>query len=298
LELPARIYKDMKVSMKFVFILLCSVALCYAQSEVALAPAGSAPTVNSSTGASPAENPKTDAGSIKQQAPEASAPAASSAPTTSAQTAATQTTPAPGATPVTVLDLPPARKPGSEAKAAAGSKPAEAGGKTKAEAQPYVIGALDVLSVKVWGQQNLTSMYAVAADGTISMPLIGDLTADGLTREQLRDAISRKLAECCFNNDPEVDVQVEKINSKRYFVYGGVGRAGEYPLIRPTTIMDALSEVGGFRDFANTKKIRIQRTLPSGQTTELKFNYKEVSNGKNMEQNILILNGDRIFVPE
>ncbi len=276
----------MKVSMKFVFILLCSVALCCAQSEVALAPARSAPTVNSSTGAGPAESPKTDA----------AAPAGSSAPTTSAQTAATQT--APGATPVAVPDLPPARKPGSEAKAAAGSKPAEAGGKTKADAQPYVIGALDVLSVKVWGQQNLTSMYAVAADGTISMPLIGDLTADGLTREQLRDAISRKLAECCFNNDPEVDVQVEKINSKRYFVYGGVGRAGEYPLIRPTTIMDALSEVGGFRDFANTKKIRIQRTLPSGQTTELKFNYKEVSNGKNMEQNILILNGDRIFVPE
>jgi polysaccharide biosynthesis/export protein len=277
----------MKVSLKVVFTLLCSVALCCAQSEVAPAASGSAPTVNSSASTSPADNPKTDAVLIKQPTPEASAPATSSATVTT-----------PGAPPLAPPDLPPARKPGSDVKAAAGSKPAEAGAKTKAEAQPYVIGALDVLSVKVWGQQNLTSMYAVAADGTISMPLIGDLTADGLTREQLRDAISKKLAECCFNNDPEVDVQVEKINSKRYFVYGGVGRAGEYPLIRPTTIMDALSEVGGFRDFANTKKIRVQRMLPSGQTTELKFNYKEVSNGKNMEQNILILNGDRIFVPE
>lgn len=264
----------MKVSLKCVFTLLCSVALCCAQSEVAPAPSGSAPAVNSSAGASPAENQKTEAVAIKQPTSDATTPTAS------------------------VPDLPPARKPGSDAKAAVGSKPAEAGGKAKADAQPYVIGALDVLSVKVWGQQNLTSMYAVAADGTISMPLIGDLTADGLTREQLKDSISKKLAACCFNNDPEVDVQVEKINSKRYFVYGGVGRAGEYPLIRPTTIMDALSEVGGFRDFANTKKIRIQRTLPSGQTTELKFNYKDVSTGKNMEQNILILNGDRIFVPE
>ena len=130
------------------------------------------------------------------------------------------------------------------------------------------------------------------------MPLIGDITADGLTREQLKDAISKKLAECCFNNDPEVDVQVEKINSKRYFVYGGVGHQGQYQLIRPTTVMDALSEVGGFGSFSNTKKIRIQRTLPSGQVTELKFNYKEVSQGKNMQQNILLQNGDRIFVPE
>lgn len=130
------------------------------------------------------------------------------------------------------------------------------------------------------------------------MPLIGDVVADGLTKDQLKAAISKKLAECCFNNDPEVDVQVEKINSKRYFVYGGVGRAGEFPLVRPTTVMDALSEVGGFRDFANTKKIRIQRMLPNGQTTELKFNYKDVSKGKNMEQNILLQNGDRIFVPE
>ncbi|MDP9055132.1 MAG: polysaccharide export protein [Acidobacteriota bacterium] len=196
---------------------------------------------------------------------------------------------APAAAPA--QDLPPVRKPGSEVK--------PPGAKTgSADAQPYVIGPLDVLSIKVWGQQNLTSLYAVAADGTISMPLVGDVTADGLTRERLRDTIAKKLAECCFNNNPEVDVQVEKINSKRYFVYGGVGRSGQYPLIRPTTVMDALSEVGGFRDFANTKKIRIQRRLPSGETTEFKFNYKDVSKGRNMEQNIQIQNGDRIFVPE
>jgi polysaccharide biosynthesis/export protein len=253
----------MKMSLRLVFPLLFAAALCCAQSEVASAPGGSTPVVNSPPAASAVTGK--DVG----------------------------TTPQTQAAPVPAPDLPPTRKPGADVKPAAGAAKG-----TAKESQPYVIGALDVLSVKVWGQQNLTSMYAVAADGSISLPLIGDIAADGLTREQLKEAISKKLAECCFNNDPEVDVQVEKINSKRYFVYGGVGHAGEYPLIRPTTVMDAMSAVGGFGQFSNTKKIRIQRTLPSGQVTELKFNYKEVSQGKNMEQNILIQNGDRIFVPE
>jgi polysaccharide export outer membrane protein len=295
----------MKMSLRLVFPLLITAALCCAQSEVASAPAGSAPAVNPPPAASADTGKDSGTPASTALAPANAVPIQGGAQNTTpgaAPAPAATTAQTPGA-PVPAPDLPPVRKTGAEVKPAAGKTPAAttaagvAKGTTK-ETQPYVIGALDVLAVKVWGQQNLTSMYAVAADGTISMPLIGDVTADGLTREQLKEAISKKLAECCFNNDPEVDVQVEKINSKRYFVYGGVGRAGEYPLIRPTTLMDAFSEVGGFRDFSNTKKIRIQRMLPSGQTTELKFNYKEVSKGKNMEQNILIQNGDRIFVPE
>jgi polysaccharide export outer membrane protein len=96
-----------------------------------------------------------------------------------------------------------------------------------------------------------------------------------------------------FLNSPEVDVQVLKVNSKRYFVYGGVGRPGEYPLVEETTVMDALSIVSGFKDFANKKKIYVLRG-----TQKFNFNYNEVSKGKNLEQNIQLQSGDRIFVPE
>ena len=95
-----------------------------------------------------------------------------------------------------------------------------------------------------------------------------------------------------FLNNPEVNVQVAQVHSKRYFVYGEVGRPGEFPLVQETTVMDALSNVGGFRDFANPKKIYVLRG-----TQKFNFNYKDVSNGKNLEQNIVLQNGDRIFVP-
>jgi polysaccharide export outer membrane protein len=150
---------------------------------------------------------------------------------------------------------------------------------------------LDVISVKVWNNPNLSSPLDVGSDGMISLPLVGQVKADGLTKEQLKEALVGRLKE--FLNSPEVDVQVLKVNSKRFFVYGGVGRPGDYPLVQETTIMDALSNVGGFKDFANTKKIYILRG-----TQKLNFNYKDVSKGKNMEQNIPLQNGDRIFVPE
>jgi polysaccharide export outer membrane protein len=173
-------------------------------------------------------------------------------------------------------------------KPVAGSKPAEKGAETK---KAYVIGPLDVLMIKVWNNVNLSGPANVGPDGMLSMPLIGEVKADGLTARQLKEAIAGRLTE--FLNSPEVDVQVAKVNSKRYFVYGGVLRAGEFPLVQDTTIMDAMSLVGGFRDFANPKKIRIQRGAQ-----EFNFNYRDVSKGKKMEQNILLQNGDRIFVPE
>jgi len=154
-----------------------------------------------------------------------------------------------------------------------------------------VIGPLDVISVKVWNNPNLSSPLDVGPDGMISLPLIGQVKADGLTKEQLKETLVGRLGE--FLNSPEVDVQILRVNSKRYFVYGGVGRPGEYPLVQETTLMDALSSVGGFKEFANTKKIYVLRG-----TQKFNFNYKDVSKGKNMDQNIQLKNGDRIFVPE
>ncbi|MGA2716933.1 MAG: polysaccharide biosynthesis/export family protein, partial [Bryobacteraceae bacterium] len=139
----------------------------------------------------------------------------------------------------------------------------------------------------------LSGPVDVRPDGILSMPLIGEVKADGLTAAQLKAAIEMRLND--FLNNPEVDVQIAKVNSKRYFVYGGVFRPGEFPLVEATTIMDALSQVGGFKDFAKPAKITIQR---GNQTFH--FNYKDFSKGKNMDKNvnIEIENGDRIYVPE
>jgi polysaccharide export outer membrane protein len=176
------------------------------------------------------------------------------------------------------------QKPSAEPKTAAGPIGSQ---------KRYVIGPLDVLYLKVWNQPQLSGPADVRPDGMLSMSLIGEVKADGLTAAQLKETIQTRLSD--FLNNPEVDVQVAKVNSKRYFVYGGVGRPGEFPLIEATTIMDALSIVGGFKDFANPTKITIQR----GSAT-FHFNYKDFSKGKNMDKNanIELQNGDRIYVPE
>lgn len=155
---------------------------------------------------------------------------------------------------------------------------------------PYVIGPLDVLMIKVWNNANLTQAYDVRSDGMLSMPLIGEVKADGLTVAELEAALAKRLEE--FITNPEVNVQVAKVNSKRYFVYGEVLRQGEFPLVEATTVMDALANVGGFKDFANSKKIYVMRGAQ-----RFNFNYKDVSKGKNLQENILLQNGDRIYVP-
>jgi polysaccharide biosynthesis/export protein len=241
------------MSLKIVLALVCCAALCCAQADAPSAPATVQP------GPAPA-----------------SAPESSQNP--AGQSAAGPASKTPG-------DQPP---PSGKAEApgrVAGAKPATG-------RKAYVIGALDVLTIKVWNNPNLSGLFSVDSDGMISMPLIGEIKADGLTTKQLKEKLVERLRDF-FNNNPDVDVTVTKVNSKRFFVYGGVGRPGEYPLVQETTVMDALSSVGGFAPFGNRKKIYILRG-----TQKFNFNYNEVSQGKHMEQNIAIENGDRIFVPE
>ncbi len=155
----------------------------------------------------------------------------------------------------------------------------------------YVIGAEDILMVTVWREPDFTGTRVVRPDGKISMPLIGEIQASGLTPEQLGKNLTGALNK--YVNKPDVLVSLQQVNSKKYYIDGGVNRPGEYRLVTPTTILEALSQAGGFREFSNTKKIRILR----GDKT-LKFNYKEVSHGKKMDQNIYVENGDHIIVPE
>jgi polysaccharide export outer membrane protein len=161
---------------------------------------------------------------------------------------------------------------------------------------PYIIGALDVLDIKIWKAGNLNGIYAVGQDGAIAIPLLGRIRADGLTEDQVASSIRDRLAAKVFVEPPdlsEITVSLLRNNSKKYSVFGAVGRQGEYPLQTTMTVMDVLANCGGFLPFAKQTKIYIQR---NGK--EIKFNYKEVSHNKKMSQNIQIQNGDRIFVPE
>jgi polysaccharide biosynthesis/export protein len=155
----------------------------------------------------------------------------------------------------------------------------------------YEIGPLDVLDVRVWGDEKFSGLFPVRPDGMITMPLVGEIRAAGSSVLQLQQSITAKLT--TFIIDPVVNVQVPKVNSKNFYIEGGVGRPAEYQLLRPITVLDALSAAGGFRDFAKKDKIYILRG-----TQQIKFNYKQVVKGQHMEQNIPVLNGDHIVVPE
>ena len=154
----------------------------------------------------------------------------------------------------------------------------------------YEIGAEDILLVRVWREAELSGGHQVRPDGKITMPLIGEIQAAGQTPELLKNKITEALSE--FINKPEVIVSVQSVQSRRYYITGEINRPGAYPLVVPVTILEALTNSGGFREFADLKNIKILR---KGKV--LKFNYKDVSNGKKMEQNILLQPGDTVIVP-
>jgi polysaccharide export outer membrane protein len=154
----------------------------------------------------------------------------------------------------------------------------------------YLIGPEDVLFIRVWREPDFTGPAVVRPDGKITMPLVGEVQAGGLTPIQLTKSLTELLTK--YINNPDVTVTVTDVRSKKYYIDGEVNRSGSFPLITPTTMLEALSNAGGFREFSNPKKITILRG-----TKILKFNYKEVIAGKHMEQNILVENGDHIHVP-
>jgi polysaccharide biosynthesis/export protein len=173
-------------------------------------------------------------------------------------------------------------KPEPDAKPAAPAAPVDP--------KAYVIGAEDVISIRVWREPENSGQFVVRPDGKVSVPLIGEVQAAGLTPEKLSFSIAEGLQKVMVH--PEVTVGVEKVNSKRYYIQGEVNKPGSYSLVIDTTVLEALVNAGGFREFANTKKIVILRG-----SERIKFNYREVTHGKKMDQNILVKNGDQIIVP-
>ncbi len=162
-------------------------------------------------------------------------------------------------------------------------------GAAPVDAKTYVIGPEDVIFVKVWRDNDVSGQFLVRPDGRISVPLIGDVTATDRTPEQLEKDISERLAK--FIKDPQVNVGILVVGSKKYFILGEVNHAGSFPLVVPTNVLEALVNAGGFRDFANTTKILILRG-----DKHFTFNYKQVTRGKKPEQNILLEPGDKIIV--
>jgi polysaccharide export outer membrane protein len=154
----------------------------------------------------------------------------------------------------------------------------------------YVIGPEDILAIRVWREPELSTAVQVRPDGKITLSLIGELEAAGQTPEGLKNKIVEALQEYIVK--PEVIVSLQSVQSRKYYITGEVNRPGTFPLVVPTNVLEALTNSGGFRDFANTKKITILR---KGKI--LKFNYNDVVKGKNMDQNVLIENGDYIVVP-
>ena len=141
----------------------------------------------------------------------------------------------------------------------------------------------------------MSRQVPVRPDGMISLPLLGDVKAAGLTPLQLQDQLTTELKK--YISDPQVTVIVGEVHSMTFNVVGEVMRPGYYPLTRRMTVLDAIALSGGFRDFANAKKIYVLRTQADGQQVKLKFNYKNVIKGKDAQQNIELEPRDTIVVP-
>jgi polysaccharide export outer membrane protein len=158
----------------------------------------------------------------------------------------------------------------------------------------YKLQPGDVLQVVVWKETDLQSEVLIRPDGGISFPLAGDLTAAGLTTDELRIALQTRVRKLI--PDAVVTVSVKAPNGNRVFVIGKVNRPGDFPLLRPTDVMQALSLAGGATPFADTDAIRVLHRDGSRQVS-IRFRYSDVARGRHLEQNILLQSGDTVIVP-
>jgi len=157
----------------------------------------------------------------------------------------------------------------------------------------YVIGPEDVLHIAVWKEADLTATVPVRPDGKISLPLLNDVQASGMTPEELAGSLTEKLKK--YVADPRVTVVVAAINSKRIYLVGEVTRSGATPMLPNMTVLQALSGAG-INQFAKTKGIYLLRT-ENGKQQKLPVNYRKLVKGQQMEQNYVLQPGDTIVVP-
>lgn len=157
----------------------------------------------------------------------------------------------------------------------------------------YVIGPDDVLGVLFWREKDISGDVIVRPDGKITLPLLNDVQAAGMTTEELRASLTTAAAR--FVEEPNVTVVVRQINSRRVFITGQIGKPGPYTLSPGLTVMQLIALAGGLTEFADSKNIIIMRT-EKGKPMAYRFNYKDVLDRKKLEQNIELKPGDTVVV--
>lgn len=195
----------------------------------------------------------------------------------------------------------PAEKPDKADKAVAATAPAEKAilkDQAAAAQDPgYIIGIEDVLEISVWKNPDLSKTVSVRPDGMISLPLIDDIKAAGLTPGQLRDAITERLKE--YQETVVTSVIVQEVRSYRIFVLGEVLNPGTYTMMRRTTVLQAIALAGGFNQFASKNKIVLVRER-SGALKPEKINIRFddiIDADEKTDKNLMLRPGDTIFVP-
>jgi polysaccharide export outer membrane protein len=181
----------------------------------------------------------------------------------------------------------------------AGAMPAAAQNGTPSRSElavpaDYVIGPEDVLGVVFWREPDMSGDATVRPDGKITVPVIGEIQAAGLEPSALQEQIQTAAKK--YLTDVNVAVVVREINSRKVFVTGQVKEPGAFPLTSQLTVLQAIALAGGLLDYADAKNITILRK-DGASTTTLKFNYKDVSRGKKLEQNVVLRPGDTVVVP-
>ena len=158
----------------------------------------------------------------------------------------------------------------------------------------YVIGPDDILHINFWREKDLTGDVTVRPDGKISIPLLQDVDAAGLTPMQLRDKINAQAQK--FVEDPNATVVVKEINSRKVFITGQISKPGPYRLMSATTVVQLIAVAGGLLEYADQENIAIVR-VENGAPVSYRLNYKEIAERRNLKQNIMLKPGDTVLVP-
>ncbi|MEO8076934.1 MAG: polysaccharide biosynthesis/export family protein [Acidobacteriota bacterium] len=159
--------------------------------------------------------------------------------------------------------------------------------------EDYVIGPEDQLSVLFFSNRDMSADVVVRPDGKISLPLINEVTASGLTPEQLREQVTLEAKR--FIQEPNPTIVIRQINSRKVFITGAVEKPGTYSLNGPTTVLQLIATAAGLKEYADSKHIAVIRTEHGRQNT-YPFNYDKVIDRKSMEQNIQLRPGDTVIV--
>ena len=158
----------------------------------------------------------------------------------------------------------------------------------------YIIGPGDILSIDVWKESELSKQVSVRLDGNVSLPLVNDIKAAGLTCGELRSQLTEKYKD--FVDVPEVAVTVIESRSKRIYMLGKVAKPGEYALQKNMTVVQAISLAGGLAEWADSSDVKLIRKIKGTEKT-FRIDYEAIVSGEDLSQNVLLQPDDTIFVP-